>query len=319
MPLGAGLVTCHMKAIVLNQYGGPDELTVADRPDPKVAPGEVLVRVKAAGVNPVDWKLAAGGLDAMMETHFPLIPGWDVAGVVEAVGLDVEEYAVGDEVIGYVRKDHVQLGSYAELVSANVRLLAPKPASLDWSQAAGLPLAGLTAFQALRRLNVGSGQTVLIHAAAGGVGALGVQLANAFGARVIGTASERNHAFLAELGAEPVSYGEGLADRVRELAPDGVDATVDFVGGEEAVEVSRQVTKDAAHVGSVADPGVAEYGGRYMWVRPSAEDLTELGKLADAGEVTVHVDRTYPLAEAAVAWRVSQAGNVRGKLVLTVG
>ncbi|WP_253855766.1 NADP-dependent oxidoreductase [Prauserella alba] len=307
-----------MKAIVLNRYGGPDELTVADQPDPKVAPGEVLVRVKAAGVNPVDWKLAAGGLDPLMETRFPLIPGWDVAGVVEAVGLDVDEYAVGDEVIGYVRKDHVELGSYAEFVSAGVRLLAPKPASLDWAQAAGLPLAGLTAYQALRRLGVGAGETVLLHAAAGGVGALGVQVAKALGARVIGTASEHNHAFLHELGAEPVSYGEGLADRVRELAPDGVDATVDFVGGEEAVDVSRQVTKDRTRVASIADPAVAEYGGRYMWVRPSAEDLTELGRLADAGKLGVHVDRTYPLAEAAVAWRVSQAGNVRGKLVLTV-
>ncbi|MFD6795965.1 MULTISPECIES: NADP-dependent oxidoreductase [Prauserella salsuginis group] len=308
-----------MKAIVLNRYGGPDEVTVADHPDPKVAPGEVLVRVKAAGVNPVDWKLAAGGLDPLMEARFPLIPGWDVAGIVEAVGLDVEEYAVGDEVIGYVRKDHAELGSYAELVSANVRLLAPKPAALDWAQAAGLPLAGLTAYQALRRLGVGAGDTVLIHAAAGGVGALGVQLAKEFGARVIGTASERNHAFLDELGAEPVSYGEGLADRLREVAPDGVDATVDFVGGEEAVDVSRQVTKDRTRVASIADPAVTEYGGRYMWVRPSAEDLTELSKLADAGKLGVHVDRTYPLAEAAVAWRVSQAGNVRGKLVLTVG
>lgn len=308
-----------MKAIILTQYGGPDDLAVADRPDPKVAPGEVLVRVKAAGINPVDWKLAAGGLDALIEARFPLIPGWDVAGVVESVGVDVDEYAVGDEVIGYVRKDHAELGSYAELVSANVRLLAPKPAALDWVQAAGLPLAGLTAYQALRRLGVGSGDTVLVHAAAGGVGALGVQLARALGARVIGTASERNHPFLSRLGAEPVEYGEGLADRVRALAPEGVDATVDFVGGQEAVDVSQQVTKDATRVASIADPGVADYGGRYMWVRPRAEDLAELGGLADAGKLSVHVDRTYPLAEAAVAWRVSQAGNVRGKLVLTVG
>ncbi|KID28696.1 NADP-dependent oxidoreductase [Prauserella rugosa] len=307
-----------MKAIVLNQYGGPDELTVTDHPDPKVAPGEVLIRVKAAGINPVDWKLASGGLDALMETHFPIIPGWDVAGVVEAVGLDVEEYSVGDEVIGYARKDTVELGTYAELVAANVRLVAPKPASLDWAQAAGLPLAGLTAYQALRRLNVTSGETVLVHAAAGGVGSLGVQIAKAFGARVIGTASERNHAFLTELGAEPVSYGDGLAERVRELAPEGVDAAVDFVGGQEAVEVSRQVTKDSTRVGSIADDAVTEFGGRYMWVRPSSEDLTELGRLADAGKLTVHVDRTYPLADAALAWRVSQAGSVRGKLVLTV-
>lgn len=307
----------HMKAIVLHQYGGPDELTLQDLPDPKVAPGEVLVRVKAASVNPVDWKIGAGHLDAMMETHFPLIPGWDVAGVVEAVGLDVQEYAVGDEVIGYARKDSVQLGTYAELVAANVRLLAPKPAALDWTQAAGLPLAGLTAYQSLKRLGVGPGDTVLVHAAAGGVGSLGVQIARALGARVIGTASERNHDFLRDLGAEPVTYGDGLADRVRELAPDGVDAAVDYVGGD-AVEVSTRVVRTPDRIASIADPGVEEVGGRYMWVRPSSADLTELGRMADDGRLTVHIDRVYPLAEAAEAWRVSQEGRTRGKLALSV-
>ncbi|MFC4004111.1 NADP-dependent oxidoreductase [Prauserella oleivorans] len=306
-----------MKAIVLHQYGGPDELTLQDLPDPKVAPGEVLVRVKAASVNPVDWKIGAGHLDAMMETHFPLIPGWDVAGVVEAVGLDVQEYAVGDEVIGYARKDNVQLGTYAELVAANVRLLAPKPAALDWTQAAGLPLAGLTAYQSLKRLGVGPGDTVLVHAAAGGVGSLGVQIARALGARVIGTASERNHDFLRDLGAEPVTYGDGLADRVRELAPDGVDAAVDYVGGD-AVEVSTRVVRTPDRIASIADPGVEEVGGRYMWVRPSSADLTELGRMADDGRLTVHIDRVYPLAEAAEAWRVSQEGRTRGKLALSV-
>ncbi|MFE2381431.1 NADP-dependent oxidoreductase, partial [Streptomyces misionensis] len=200
-----------MKAIALDTYGSPDDLRLVELPEPKVAPGEVLVRVKAAGVNPVDWKLGAGMLDAVMETRFPLISGWDVAGVVERVGFDATEFAVGDEVYGYIRKDWAQNGAYAELVSAPVRTLAKKPASLSWEEAAGVPLAGLTAYQSIERLGVDRGDVVLVHAAAGGVGSLGVQIAVARGARVIGTASERNHEFLRSLGAEPVTYGEGLA------------------------------------------------------------------------------------------------------------
>ena len=176
-----------------------------------------LIRVRAAGINPVDWKILAGYLDPIMHVHFPLIPGWDVAGVVEAVGADATEFAVGDEVVGYVRKDHLQHGTFAELVAAPVRTLARKPASLSWTEAAGLPLAGLTALQALRRVGVTAGDTVLVHGAAGGVGSLGVQVAVALGARAIGTASERNHEFLTSLGAEPAAYGDGLADRVRAL------------------------------------------------------------------------------------------------------
>jgi NADPH:quinone reductase-like Zn-dependent oxidoreductase len=306
-----------MKAITQQQYGGPESLQLTEQPDPKVAPGEVLIRVKAAGVNPVDWKLSAGYLDGIMEARFPLIPGWDVSGVVEATGLDAGEFAVGDEVFGYIRKDWAQLGGYAELVSASVRMLARKPSSLSHREAAGLPLAGLTAYQSLKRLAAGAGDTVLIHAAAGGVGSLGTQIAVALGARVIGTASERNHAFLRGLGAEPVSYGEGLADRVRELAPDGVDAALDFVGGE-AVAVSQQVLKKRDRLVSVADAAAEKRGGHYLWVRPDAEGLTELGDLADAGHLTVPVSRALPLSEAAEAWRISQEGRTRGKLVLDV-
>ncbi|MCX3058217.1 NADP-dependent oxidoreductase [Streptomyces beihaiensis] len=306
-----------MKAIALEEYGSADDLRLIDLPDPKVAPGEVLVRVKAAGVNPVDWKLAAGYLDPIMEVRFPLIPGWDVAGVVEAVGFDAGEFAVGDEVFGYARKDWAQNGTYAELVSAPVRALARKPAALTWEQAAGAPLAGLTAFRTIKRVGLGRGETVLIHAASGGVGSLGVQIAVALGARVIGTASERNHGFLRELGAEPVTYGDGLADRVRDLAPDGVDAALDFVG-EGAVDVSQQLLKQRDRVASVADAEASAKGGHYVWVRPDAHDLAALADLADAGKLSVPVDHALPLAEAAEAWRLSQSGRTRGKIVLTV-
>ncbi|MEF3111812.1 NADP-dependent oxidoreductase [Streptomyces chrestomyceticus] len=306
-----------MKAIITHSYGDPDQLTWTDQPDPKVGPDSVLVRVKAVGVNPVDWKVLAGYLDPLMNVHFPLIPGWDVAGVVERTGLDATEFAVGDEVVGYVRKDEVQHGTFAELVAAPVRTLARKPAALSWQQAAGLPLAGLTALQVLDRVGVTKGETVLVHAASGGVGSLGVQIAVARGARVIGTASERNHDFLRSLGAEPVTYGDGLAGRVRELAPDGVDAAVDFVGNG-VIDVSQELLRDTSRVASIADNDVLEKGGHMVWVRPDSAGLAALGDLADAGKLTVHVDTVLPLSQAAEAFRRSQEGRTRGKIVLEV-
>jgi NADPH:quinone reductase-like Zn-dependent oxidoreductase len=307
-----------MKAITLTQYGTGDDLELTEQPRPKVAPGEVLIRVRAAGVNPVDWKLAEGALDSLIETRFPLIPGWDVAGVVEQVGFDVHEFAEGDEVFGYIRKDTAQLGAYAEEVSAHVRMLARKPASLSWEEAAGMPLAGLTALQSLDRVGVRDGWTVLVHAAAGGVGVLGAQLALARGARVIGTAGEHNHEFLRGLGVEPVTYGEGLAERVAALAPEGVDAALDFVGGD-AVEVSLGLLDDPGRLASIVDPAVAARGGHYVWVRPDSAQLAELGRLAGEGRLTVPVARVLPLADAAEAWRLSREGRTRGKLVLSVG
>ncbi|MET3982584.1 NADP-dependent oxidoreductase [Streptomyces sp. PvR034] len=309
-----------MKAITFSAYGtdgAPGSLALVDAPEPKVGPGEVLVRVKAAGVNPVDWKIAAGYLDATTETRFPVIPGWDVAGVVEALGADTREYAVGDEVYGYLRKEWVQLGTYAELVSAPVRTLARKPRALTFEQAAGVPLAGLTAYQSLARVGVAAGETVVIHAAAGGTGSLGVQIAVALGARVIGTAGAHNHDYLRSLGAEPVLYGEGLADRIRELAPEGVDAGLDFFG-DGAVEVLQGLVKERGRVVSIADPGAAAKGAHQLWVRPDTADLSALARLADDGKLTVHVEHALPLAQAAKAWEISATGRTRGKIVLTV-
>ncbi|MFE7606935.1 NADP-dependent oxidoreductase [Streptomyces celluloflavus] len=305
-----------MKAIVTHGYGGPEVLVHTDRPDPKVGPDSVLIRVRAAGVNPVDWKIVAGYLDPLMYVHFPLIPGWDVAGVVEAAGADATEYQPGDEVIGYVRKDEVQHGTFAELVAAPVRTLARKPAALSWQQAAGLPLAGLTAYQALRRVGGRAGETALVHAAAGGVGSFAVQIAVARGLRVIGTASEPNHDYLRSLGAEPVTYGDGLADRVRALAPEGVDVALDFVGG--VVDVSQRLLKDRTRMASITDDEVKAEGGHLVWVRPDTADLTALGELADAGRLTVPVHAAFPLSEAAEAFRLSQGGRTRGKIVLDV-
>ncbi|MFE1894766.1 NADP-dependent oxidoreductase [Streptomyces yangpuensis] len=306
-----------MKAITYSAYGTPASLMLVDAPQPKVGPGEVLVRVRAAGVNPVDWKLAAGYLDPILEVRHPVIPGWDVAGVVEAVGPDTSDFAVGDEVYGYVRKEWVELGTYAELVAAPVRTLARKPRGLTFEQAAGVPLAGLTAYQSLTRVGVRAGETVLIHSAAGGTGSFGVQIAVALGLRVIGTAGAHNHDYLRSLGAEPVLYGEGLADRVRELAPGGVDAALDFYG-DGVVETLQSLVARRERVVSIADQEAAAKGAHQLWVRPDTADLAFLAELADAGRLTVNVEHALPLAEAAKAWELSAAGRTRGKIVLTV-
>ncbi|MER5863185.1 NADP-dependent oxidoreductase [Kitasatospora sp. NPDC002040] len=307
-----------MKAITYRTYGSPDVLEYGDVPQPKLGADAVLVKVRAASVNPVDWKIQAGYLDSVLDAVFPVIPGWDVAGVVEQVGVGVTEFKPGDEVIGYVREDMVGRGTFAEYVAAPVRTLAHKPAALGFEAAAGLPLAGLTAYQALTRtLELKPGETVLVHAAAGGVGSLAVQVATALGARVIGTASERNHDYLRGLGAEPVSYGEGLADRVRALAPDGVDAVLDLVGGE-ALKLSPGLLAEGGRLASIADGAVLALGGRYVFVRPDTADLTALADLADQGLLQVEVAATFPLERAADAQRLSAEGHTRGKIVVTV-
>ncbi|MEQ4608770.1 NADP-dependent oxidoreductase [Streptomyces cavourensis] len=307
-----------MKAISYNAYGAADVLEYGERPDPNVGPDSVLVKVRAAAVNPVDWKAREGFLQGGLEAVFPVIPGWDVSGVVVQPGVAVDEFAVGDEVIGYVREDFLSRGTFAEYVAAPVRTLARKPLSLSFEEAAGLPLAGLTAYQVLHRtLKIRDGDTVLVHAAAGGVGSLAVQIARHEGCRVIGTASERNHAYVRGLGGEPVTYGEGLADRLRELVPDGFDAAFDTVGGE-ALRVSAETLAEGGRLASIADSEVFSYGGRYAFVRPDAADLAQLAELAEQGIVTVHVDRVFPLEQAAEAYRLNQEGRTRGKIVVTV-
>ncbi|MCX5195149.1 NADP-dependent oxidoreductase [Streptomyces sp. NBC_00249] len=305
-----------MRAMAYETYGGTEVLAETRLPLPKVAPGEVLVKVRCASVNPVDWKIMAGHLDGLMDVVHPVVPGWDVAGTVERVGIDVPEYAVGDEVMAYARKDYVHGGTFAEYVSVPVRALAAKPASLGWAEAAGLPLAGLTAYQLLTRLGTGKEDTVLVHGAAGGVGSFGVQIARAAGARVIGTASPRNHDRLRALGCEPVAYGDGLAERVRALAPDGVTVVADFVGG--VLDATLAVLADGGRHASIADHTVLGAGGQWMWVRPVGEDLAALGRLADEGRLAVEVAATFPLSELAAAFALSQEGHTAGKIVVEV-
>ncbi|WP_424528920.1 NADP-dependent oxidoreductase [Sphaerisporangium viridialbum] len=310
-----------MKAISYRRYGGPEVLEFRDAPEPKLGPESVLIEVRAAAVNPVDWQIAAGHLDGRFDVHFPVIPGWDVAGVVSAVGPTVTEFAPGDEVIGYLRTDTIGRGTYAERVAAPTRTIARKPANLGWEQAAAVPIAGLTAYQSLvHALDVGPGDTVLVQAAAGGVGSFAVQIAVALGAQVIGTASERNHDHLMRLGARPVTYGPGLADRVRALAPEGVTAILDMYGGGELTSSVALLASGAGkRVVSLADDGVRDLGGTFVFARPSRDDLDQLTRLIEAERLVPEVATVLDLSDAAEAFRLSQTGHTRGKIVLRVG
>ena len=304
-----------MRAAVYDAYTENfDDITVRELPDPKLPPASVLIEVRAAGVNPVDWKLVGGHLDPVMPTQFPVTPGWDVAGVVVGLGFDTPEFSIGDEVVAYARKDVLGGGTFAEKVAVPVRAVAPKPKSLSWEQAGGLPLAGGTALRTLESLGDLEGRTVLIHGASGGVGSFAVQIAKAAGARVIGTASETNHEYLRGLGAEPVTYGDGLVERVLEAADGKVDGVADFVGG--VLDDTLAVLTEGGPHASVADPSVAEHGGRYIWVRPDGSETARLGLLVDEGKLTVDVAGTYGLDDVPQAFKDSATGHVRGKLVI---
>jgi len=307
-----------MRAVCYDHFGGPEVLILGDLPEPKVGPDSVLVRVAAAGVNPVDIGIREGQLDGLFDAHFPVVPGWDLAGEVVRSGPAASTYAVGDRVVGYARLDSIGPGTCAELVAVPERVLAPAPTSVPLTTAAALPLAGLTALQLVRAVGVGQGDTVLVHGAAGGVGQMTVQLAVLAGARVIGTASMGNHEHLRGLGAEPVEYGAGLADAVRALAPAGIDIALDLHGGD-ALEVSQALLAPGGELGSIIDAqDVLARGGAYVFVTPSAVDLAELAALVDAGRLAIDIAQVFPLEQTADAHRLVAGGHVRGKVVVSV-
>ncbi|WP_328390162.1 NADP-dependent oxidoreductase [Nocardia sp. NBC_00416] len=306
-----------MRAATYDRYTTDNsDVRVRDLPKPKVFPGSALIEVRAAGVNPVDWKVMSGGLDGLIDAVFPVIPGWDVAGIVVETGFDTPEFTVGDEVLAYARKDVLHAGTFAELVAVSAAHIAHKPADLPWEQAGALPLAGGTALRTLDILEVTTGETVLIHAAAGGVGSMGVQIARARGARVLGTASSRNHDYLRELGAEPVSYGEGIVERIRDLAPEGVQAVADFVGGQ--LDTTLAVLAPGGRHASIADNTVAEHGGHIVWVRPDGTHTQRLADLAAKGDLLVPVGATFSLEEVPDAFAAGRSGHTRGKNVIVL-
>ncbi len=307
-----------MRAAVYDRFGGADVLQVRDVDDPPLGPDVLLVRARATSVNPVDWKVREGYLQGGFPHHLPIVPGWDVAGVVEAVGPAVRSgLAVGDEVYGYVRRDDIGLGTAAELVAAPERTVTRKPAGLSFEEAAAVPLAGLTAYQALvELLEVGDGDRVLVHNAAGGVGHFAVQVAVARGAQVVGTASAGKHDWLRALGAaETLDYHDGP---VSEQLSEPVDAVLDLVGGEALEDAPKQV-RDIGRVVSIVDAQtVLGLGGRYLFVRPDREGLDALAALADDGALRAEVADTFDLDRIADAHRLSEDGHVSGKVVVRI-
>jgi NADPH:quinone reductase-like Zn-dependent oxidoreductase len=309
--------------VVASAFGGPEVLLVIDEPTGLPGPGQVLLDVRAAGVNPVDYKVYSGafGTDP---ARLPIRLGLEAAGVVSAVGAGAEGTAgpvrVGDDVIVYP----VQ-GAYAGQVVVAASSVVPKPPSLSFEQAAGLLLAGATAVHALTAVGVGRGDTLAVHGAAGGVGIMAVQLAVDAGARVIGGAAADSRACLRELGAEPVAYGDGLVERIRALAPNGVDAAIDLVGTDEAVDASAALVADRSRLASIASfQRGAALGFKLLGAGPGADPGTairaaarfELVRQVEAGKLRVRVAGTYPLREAAAAHRELLSGHTHGKLVL---
>ncbi|MFD4430069.1 NADP-dependent oxidoreductase [Nocardia sp. NPDC058497] len=308
-----------MKAIFYRSYGDADVMEYGDLPEPKLGPSSVLVRVKAAAVNPLDWKAREGLYDGFMDTVFPVVPGIDFSGVVERVGFGVRDLAPGDEVMGCVPNDeYLSRGTVAELTSAPARCVIRKPSFLNWIEAAALPLVGLSAYQGMNHLAVRDGEVVLVHGAAGGVGSMAVQYAVKLGARVIGTASEHNHDFLRSLGAEPVDYRRGLAESVAALAPGGVDAVLD-ASGKRTLRTVAPLLKEGGRLASVADPGVRSAGGTYVFAQAISDDIQKMVALAEEGTMHAPISAVYPLENAVEAFRESQAGHARGKIVVAVG
>jgi NADPH:quinone reductase-like Zn-dependent oxidoreductase len=316
-----------MRAIAITGFGGRDLLQLADVPDPLVGPDSVLVGVRASGVNPVDSGIRQGRLAGRIPHFFPLVPGWEAAGVVEAVGPAVTEFSPGDEVYGYFRKDFVRDGTYAERATLRAPHLARKPQTLSFDEAGAVPLAGLTALQIVRDgLELQGGERILIHGASGGVGSFAVQIAKAGGAHVIASASAPNHDFLRALGAdELIDYrDQDFVEVVREAHRDGIEAVADIVGGETQERSGEVLQRGRGRLTSIIQPpdaGAFSARGlraRYVFVRPDAAGLATLAAMADAGDLRVHLSAVLDLEDAAAAHERIETGHTRGKLVLRV-
>jgi NADPH:quinone reductase-like Zn-dependent oxidoreductase len=305
-----------MKAIVYHRYGGPEVLELADVAPPKVNVDSVLVRVHAAAVNPVDLALRGGYGETTVPTYFPVIPGWDIAGVVEQVGIGAPEFKPGDEVIGYVRTSVAhQHGAYAEQVATEPHTLAPKPANLSWEEAAALPLNGLTAYQAVvRALDVQAGTTLLVYGAAGGVGSLAVQIAIARGATVIGVAADHHADLLRGLGAHSVSDTRPALEQIAALAPSGVDAVLDTIGRGTVSAVADAIGHGATRFASVVE--FTDPRSTPVLARLVPEDLRAVAELAARGQLRPRVGAVFPLGAAAEAHEFAATRHGQGRIVL---
>lgn len=304
-----------VQAVQFSTYGDPEVLELVDVDAPEAGPGQVRIAVRAAGVNPYETKVRAGAMASEPAPAGPTGLGSDVAGTVDQVGAGVTAFAVGDDVLG-----SSSTPSYAQYALADPVNLVARPASILWAVAGGIGIAGRTAYRVLAQLQVQAGETLLVHGAAGGVGTFAVQLARARGARVIGTASESNHELLRGWGVIPVVYGEGLQERVRAVAPEGVDAVFD-TAGRGVLPESIALAGGPERVITIADGDASKYGARFSGGDGGvdvSDAFPEIVRRIAAGTLKVPVWRTYPLAQAAAAHRESEGGHLQGKIVLVV-
>ena len=311
----------QMNAAYYEEFGGRDKIKTGTLPLPELKEGEVLIRIKAAGVNPVDAAVREGYLNSFIPVIFPAIPGWDMAGVIEDRSYSARRFNVGDEVYAYARRPIVQQGTFAEYIAIPESYIAPKPQNLTFEEAAGIPLVGLTAYQSIFDAGqLKENQSILILGASGGVGSLGIQLAKNAGAVVIGVASEKNHAFMQQLGADhTISYQNNhIGEAVKEIFPDGVDLIFDCASGE-TLNQSLNALKTGGklvsilHQGEGLDPNI---NFQYVFVEPNSHELSILAGLADAGKLKVQVSQTFSLAETGKAFEQIETHHTTGKIVI---
>jgi NADPH2:quinone reductase len=315
-----------MKAVMIEQFGDVGKLQFAELPRPKLKDYELLVKIHYAAVNPVDWKIREGLLQSRLPHAFPLIPGWDAAGIVTAVGKDIKNFKVGDEVFAYCRKPTVQHGSYAEEIALEEEHVALKPKKLSFAQSAAIPLVGLTAWQALRDIaKLKSGEKVLILGGAGGVGSFAIALANYLGAHVYTTASPANWEYVKKLGAKEIVdyHATDWSAQLRKFAPEGFDVVFDCVGGPSLLEGYNLVRSHGRLVSIVEaiDKPLAEkkqLTASYCFVAPNRKELTEIAQLIDGGKLPALEIREMALADVSKAQELSRGGHCRGKIVLKI-
>lgn len=315
-----------MKAVVINEYGDPSVFQYQEMPEPEFKADEVLIRVMAAGINPVDWRIRKGQLRNFIPCDFPAVLGREVAGTIEKCGSQVEGLFPGDEVFCFLNQDRMKWGGYAEFVPVQYLKVAHKPKKLSFIEAAGIPLAGTTAWQCLFDIaNLSAGQTLFVHAAAGGVGTYAVQIAKWAGARVIGTASKKNHEYLRQLGVDLIIdyQNEDFVERVRAQYPEGVDVVLASLTGKSLIR-SAEIIKPEGKMPLIAptmnpeELNLTPVAPQLHMAKANAKHLDALAKLADEGRLKVHIDQVLPLDQAAEAHRISEQGHVRGKLILEV-
>ena len=318
-----------MKAIAITEFGGKEKLTLMDLPQPVAKKGEVLIRVKAAGINPVDCKIRNGMLTKRMPYHFPIILGWDASGVVEKTGEGVSSVAAGDAVFAYCRTESIHAGAYAEYIALPENNVAKKPSTMSFEEAASVPLAGLTAYQALfDAAQLKMGETVLIHRAAGGVGGFAVQLASTIKARVIGTAREANHQYILSLGADmAIDYTqEDFEEIVLSRFASGIHVVLDTLGEETTFKSIRILAKGGrlVSIASVLNDALKTECERrdvrytYVFVSPNSGQLTQLARFIEEGQLRTHLAAVLPLEQADRAHEMIERGHTRGKIVVTI-